>query len=190
MSTKKKTAPVKKVAPKKPVVKAKVAPTKTSTIKLTPSQAKLAAYLISQTKKGFGSADDKTGLSKKGQRLKNYIQQSHFDGYGPQVAGLISILLGEKIEVSDNRYRDPRFVKGACVVPLKNENSHNYPLNKVAVVGINNCSSLLKDADGVEYGNNIGNSEGALRPATEAEIKEFVSRRESSITEFLGIVLL
>jgi hypothetical protein len=186
--TKKKTAPVKKTVPaKKPVVKAKVASTETSTIKLTPIQAKLAAYLISQTKKGF--ADDKTGLSKKGQSLKNYIQ-THFNGYGTQVAGLISILHGEKIEVADNRHTDPRFVKGACVVPLKNENGHDYPLNKVAVVGTNNLVNLLKDADGVKYGNNIGNSEAALRPATEAEIKEFVARRESSITEFLSIVLL
>jgi len=187
--TKKKTAPVKKVAPKKPVVKAKVAPTKTSTIKLTPIQAKLAAYLISQTKKGFGSADDKTGLSKKGQDLKKYIE-THFSGYGTQVAGLISILHGEKIEVADNRHSDPRFVKGACVVPLKNGNGHSYPLNKVAVVGTNNFSNLLSDVDTVEYGNTIDNKEDSLRPATEAEIKEFVARRESSITEFLSIVLL
>ncbi len=66
-----------------------------------------------------------------------------------------------------------KLVNGSYIVPLKNDNSHSYALNKpVKVFDMRN--QVCEGPSGMQ-GNSITTTRGHLRPATNVEIAEFIA---------------
>lgn len=107
-------------------------------------------------------------LSKRAERASEIISGA-FGCDRQAVVDLVSLILGEDISLLsvEGRY-------GQVVVPLRNENGHNYPLNlPTAVISIDGSFSGLLRQDGTT-GNNLTSS--TTRLAKESEIQSFVEK--------------
>jgi len=66
-------------------------------------------------------------------------------------------------------------IDGSYIVPLKNDNSHSYTLNKPVMVS-NSGGQICKSPSGAE-GNSITTTRGYIRPATSVEIATFIASK-------------
>lgn len=202
----KKTVAKKPVAPaKKPVVKAKKAdPIKAVAKKadgLTERQRRVYNYLKAQTTTGFSKhfpkavepKEDKKKPSEKATKLGKLIPS--FGGYAPHLTQVMEIVLGEKIpgmpDASKHGGRwipHSAFIKGACIVPVGNSNSHDYPIGKVAMVLNSSFSSMMRNNG--SCGNNLTTASRELRMPTDAELRAFaVTHCERIITKLHLVVV-
>jgi hypothetical protein len=99
------------------------------------------------------------------------------------VADILIIALGKKInkKFAVGSSSDAERVitqQGLCIVPLRNDNGHDYALNNAVLCWTDYCcitpentnGKIIED-HGLRAGNSLGTKIGAVRLATEAEIK-------------------
>ena len=141
-------------------------------------QNKFKKFVVNSTKlfsKQFESPAEKIKLSDKAKKITGLMNDQNRDfGCGRKnVADIISLIIGEPIIITvDDRYFERR--AGACIVPLDNENGHNYKVGDPILYYSDSSDCCLK-MNG-QKGNHPGNSKRNLRPATEAEIETFVEK--------------
>jgi hypothetical protein len=111
-------------------------------------------------------------ISKKGLAAEELIQSGKFGCNTNQVAELVSILLGEKIEAKKERDTSIiAFVKGAVIVPVENNKSHSYEIGKPTYVAKDRDDECIK-LNGT-IGNHMPACRSDSRPATKEEIITF-----------------
>ncbi len=115
-------------------------------------------------------------------KLEKALSEKTLVPYAANFAALASIMTDGKMVVTV-RPTDVAFSSLCAVVPIGCSNSHNYPLNKVAVHYASGGTELFLKADGA-YGNKMPLLRSDLRPATETEIDEFFK------TSSPGLVIL
>lgn len=184
--------------PVKKTVAKKVAP-KTSAKKVAPkpvvkkdpnaaNKKKLVTHLLTITNSNLSKIYGTPVKGKSKKALELEVAIASFGGYAPHVAKVMSILTGEKIEASANSGLASEMKPGVMFVPLTNPNDHNYPMGKASMATNHNQSHCLRP-DG-RHGNNMDTDISSLRPATEAEIREFVEKQYDNIIAELGIVFV
>ncbi len=130
--------------------------------------------VIRATNKLRKSLGDDKPLSKKGALLREKCLSAP-PAYGKLLSELLSIFMEEEISI-ENLIKDTPFVLWAAVVPISNNNSHNYEMGSVILMQINDKGGNLKAIrnDGL-LGNHIQLKQSSIRPANDKEIDKFIS---------------
>lgn len=127
-------------------------------------------------------------LTAKGRRIVELTKAHFADGHAKAIGKLMAVVLDEpEIEAALARvtsggelqpmaeipgyFEKNEWVKGAAVVPLKNDNGHNYVLGQVAIMSDSDHRGWRLVDGKFVAGNHLGSRTGGSRPATVAEIK-------------------
>lgn len=170
---------------------------------LTDRQRRVYEYLKKQTADGFGkhlpkpeAPKPEKKASEKATKLSKLIP--NFGGYGPHLAQVMEVILGEKIPGvagADPSRTDGKeipknaFIAGACIVPVGNSNGHDYPIGKVAMVlHYDYYARMMRNGGGT--GNNITQHSRELRLPTDAELRAFAIANCERIITKLRLVLV
>lgn len=128
--------------------------------------------------------------SEKALKLHGIILRGSFGCVTDSVTELISELTGEKIPPVDRDNEDCTEVdldRLVMVVPLGNDNSHNYELKKPVLAYSNSTHCFRVDGN---MGNSITETKNLLRPATEEEIRYFVENYKGDFEEDFDITFV
>jgi hypothetical protein len=119
-------------------------------------------------------------LSKKAQKIQDFIRKEDFGCRKDNVAGLVSLIIEENISVYEKSL--PYSAKtGVVLVPIKTPNSHDYTIDQPTILheeGYAFPYAFPADINGKELdiGLKIPLIKDSIRPATEDEIKDLVTR--------------
>jgi hypothetical protein len=154
---------------------------------------KVAKFLYENTIRAYGSLllDENTKpLSEKAQRVQDYINTHMSDDYRIHAANLFSELLGETIRIKDNFVK--HFEPYTMLVPIANDNNHNYILNQPVLRLPSSSSHSFLKVVGEHYthGNNLTFRVESLRLPTPKEVLEFVQVDEPKLMSMLGMAVL
>lgn len=120
-------------------------------------------------------------LSPKAKKIQSIVSTGGFGCRTRYVLDIMSTLLGE--ELVDTRLGHRAFNRLTMVVPIGNDNSHNYPLGKPALfTGYSHSSGAWESEDDIFFrlgsntsgGNHMTPTKRCLRPATRHEILKFL----------------
>jgi hypothetical protein len=167
-------------------------------------KAEIAARHLDKISKAAAAKKPKKGASTGGPDIQKVVAAiNDFDeDRRDLVAKLMSAALG-KPEIVDMIDKDGgssearaapipgffskagRWALGVAVVPLECNNDHDYDLNEVVFMSGNSDDQGYRvDSDGeFNPGNSLGDTEGAWRPATVAEIKSVIENVRDRIQE-------
>jgi len=155
---------------------------------------KVAKFIYENTVCAYGSLlnGTKNGkpLSEKAQKIQDYINTHLSGSYRRHAANLFSELLGETIAIKSSIIEE--FVASTMLVPIGNDNNHDYPLNKPALrVSGSRANTFMKWSNGfLIRGNNMTTTISNLRLPTPEEVLEFVKVDEEQVMSALGVVVL
>lgn len=91
----------------------------------------IAGTMLANRLNFIATEEENEKLSKKAKKIQKYIEKSDFNCRRQTVAGLMSLLLDEKIRVhDDDEQARLRWVGGAVYVPTARYDSHCYPLGE------------------------------------------------------------
>lgn len=129
----------------------------------------------------------KDNMSPKALKVKAIIESEIGSIYGTPWAlflgKLMSEILEEEIEIQGEE-RIVTHIPGAIIVPLKRENGHDYPIGRPCMLSSSDRHAIKEDGD---EGNRLGFGFSHLRPATEDEIKEFISHVPQAVTCLINL---
>jgi hypothetical protein len=116
-------------------------------------------------------------LSEKAKKIKRFIEKSDFNCRQKTVAGLMSLLLDEKIEVVEKKEApEIKMIRGAIYVLTKNVDGHNYALGEPWVFsGYGRQGLRLGHSPGDHAGNNADRSLDSYRKPTREDFLRVIA---------------